>query len=211
MTDDSHPDDRQEGDNAAGSNGKAEPEVVKNAILDHLTKNSKIIFKSQQIDDPELTTEEKISIAENILNESHEKFLYRFGKYLQIEHLPYFENSNNPNEDVNLLINDIRDRNECDGGEVPFSNILLDGIDNEHLEKLRKEQAKADDSESEESSQLSSSGNSKPRNEFEYDEELFPRKPAEFKKQWGGFVDDEKNRKILMLVRRKSIEKWKNL
>lgn len=58
-------------------------------LLNHLTK-SKAIFKSQQKDEPELTLDEKHTIAAKLLEKSHCLFLSKFGHHLKEEHLEYF-------------------------------------------------------------------------------------------------------------------------
>lgn len=65
---------------------------LRNEILDHISANKEIHFKSQQIGDPELTTNEKRNIAESILNNSISLFLSRFGQYLTYEQMKYFKN-----------------------------------------------------------------------------------------------------------------------
>lgn len=65
---------------------------LENELLDHVT-NSKAIFKSQQKGEPELTFEEKRAIARKLLERSHCLFLSKFGHYLKMEHLEYFNKS----------------------------------------------------------------------------------------------------------------------
>ena len=50
-------------------------------------------FKHQQRGDPDLTMEEKIEIAQKILDENKVKFLSKFSEYLEIEDLEYFSDS----------------------------------------------------------------------------------------------------------------------
>ncbi|KAF6210170.1 hypothetical protein GE061_013272 [Apolygus lucorum] len=66
---------------------------LKNSILDLLSQNKEAYFKSQQKDEPDLSTSEKWKIAEDILNKSAPTFLQRYGKYLNEEHLVYFDNN----------------------------------------------------------------------------------------------------------------------
>ena len=47
-------------------------------------------FKHQQRGDPDLTLEDKTSIARQVLKNSPAKFLFRFGKYLEAEDLQNF-------------------------------------------------------------------------------------------------------------------------
>ena len=55
-------------------------------------------FKHQQRGDPDLTMDDKIEIAQKILDENKVNFLSRFSKYLDIEDLEYFKNSRNTYE-----------------------------------------------------------------------------------------------------------------
>lgn len=50
-------------------------------------------FKHQQRGEPDLTLEDKIEIAQNILDSSHVSFLSRFCDYLEMEDLEYFQSS----------------------------------------------------------------------------------------------------------------------
>lgn len=59
-------------------------------LLNHVAR-SRAIFKSQQKDDPDLTFDEKLTIARNVLHKSHCLFLSKFGQYMKKEHLKYFE------------------------------------------------------------------------------------------------------------------------
>nr|XP_012216227.1 PREDICTED: vacuolar protein sorting-associated protein 35 isoform X4 [Linepithema humile] len=61
-------------------------------LLNHVA-NSKAIFKSQQKEEPELTFKEKRAIAEKLLEKSRCLFLSKFGHYLKMEHLEYFNKS----------------------------------------------------------------------------------------------------------------------
>lgn len=59
-------------------------------IFEHLCHQQKIIFKSQQIDDPELEPSEKKQIAKSIYEQNRQTFLRRFGSYMTQEHLKSF-------------------------------------------------------------------------------------------------------------------------
>ena len=52
-------------------------------------------FKHQQRGEPDLTLEEKIEIAQNILDSNKVTFLSKFWKYLELEDLEYFKDSSN--------------------------------------------------------------------------------------------------------------------
>ncbi|KAJ8945830.1 hypothetical protein NQ318_008714 [Aromia moschata] len=60
-------------------------------IMNFLTHNEDVFFKSQQKWEADLTVKEKMAIATNIFESSKLNFLLRFGKHLQRNHLQYFE------------------------------------------------------------------------------------------------------------------------
>uniref|UniRef100_A0A1A9WM48 DUF2052 domain-containing protein n=1 Tax=Glossina brevipalpis TaxID=37001 RepID=A0A1A9WM48_9MUSC len=59
-------------------------------IFDYLSTNSKIVFKSQQRNEPELLLNEKVKVAHDIYERNPQTFLLRFGIYLQEKHLKDF-------------------------------------------------------------------------------------------------------------------------
>uniref|UniRef100_A0A182Y073 DUF2052 domain-containing protein n=1 Tax=Anopheles stephensi TaxID=30069 RepID=A0A182Y073_ANOST len=65
--------------------------VNESDIFDHISNNPQVFYKSQQINDPELTASEKKTILRDVLNKSHCTFLSRFGCFMRDEHLQYFE------------------------------------------------------------------------------------------------------------------------
>lgn len=84
-------------------------------ICKALADNSKIVFQSQQIDDPELNHTEKQQIAQDAYNKSRKNFLIRFGNYMNeqqlddIQKLTIQESSPNENmDDINLLLEDLK-------------------------------------------------------------------------------------------------------
>ena len=82
-------------------------EVDKNLeeeLLHHVAK-SKAIFKSQQKHDPDLTFEEKLIIARNILQKSYCLFLSKFGHYMKKEHLKFFAKSKNEDYEIAYYFN----------------------------------------------------------------------------------------------------------
>ncbi|XP_050519745.1 coiled-coil domain-containing protein 97 isoform X2 [Daktulosphaira vitifoliae] len=89
-------------------NTKKDPEknqVLIQNIIDHVSENaSDNNFKSQQKGDPDITIEERKKIAGDILNESHSRFLYKFGDYLLQTHLEYFKNMNEDDYEINFHI-----------------------------------------------------------------------------------------------------------
>lgn len=66
-------------------------EELREALLTHLCTENKAFFRSQQINEPELSYADQREIASQLLNSSHSKFLQRFGMNLKKEHLKYFE------------------------------------------------------------------------------------------------------------------------
>lgn len=105
-----------DGGEAQGSVQKPElpPELME--IFKSLAENNKIIFKSQQIDDPELPILEKQQIARESFEKNRENFLIRFGGYLNVRQLTSFEDLGirepiKPDENVEemcLLLEDFR-------------------------------------------------------------------------------------------------------
>ncbi|KAJ6638127.1 Coiled-coil domain-containing protein 97 [Pseudolycoriella hygida] len=86
-------------------------ELPTKKMIDHLVSENKAFFRSQQINDPDITDMERRSIAENLLHESHTKFLFRFGSHLQEEHLSFFDSqrySSNDEYEIKFLLKDIR-------------------------------------------------------------------------------------------------------
>lgn len=60
-------------------------------IFKSLAENQKIVFKSQQIDDPEILLAEKQQIAQKAFEKNRENFLIRFGGYLNVRQLSSFQ------------------------------------------------------------------------------------------------------------------------
>ncbi|XP_068143981.1 coiled-coil domain-containing protein 97 [Drosophila tropicalis] len=60
-------------------------------IFKSLAANCQITFKSQQIDDPELQSEEKQEIAKEVFCKNRENFLIRFGRYMTAPQLNDFQ------------------------------------------------------------------------------------------------------------------------
>lgn len=81
-------------------------------MIDYLVKENQAFFRSQQINDPDITDDEKKVIVQQILNENHRKFLFRFGNHIKEEHLSYFEQQKYENADdnyeIHFLIKEIR-------------------------------------------------------------------------------------------------------
>lgn len=79
---------------------------LKEALLTHICYENKAFFKSQQIDDPELKFDDRKEIAAEILQQSHSKFLQRFGMNMKAEHLRFFEQqSYNSDEQLEVTEN----------------------------------------------------------------------------------------------------------
>lgn len=73
------------------SNHSLNLDDLKEALLNHICIENKAFFKSQQINEPEISYDERMEIALGILNQSPAKFLQRFGMNMRKEHLKYFE------------------------------------------------------------------------------------------------------------------------
>lgn len=84
-------------DCSAITNPSQENDDLQNEILNHVS-HSRAIFKCQHKDEPELSFEEKKTIALNLLEKSPPQFLARFGNFLKLEHLSYFRNISNDYE-----------------------------------------------------------------------------------------------------------------
>lgn len=77
---------------------------LENELLNYLA-GSDANFKSQQKDDPELTFEEKRTIASDLLKKSHCLFLAKFGHHLNEEYLKYFDSVKDENYEISYHIN----------------------------------------------------------------------------------------------------------
>lgn len=242
-------DDCEVSDNdASGGSPENISTVTLEDVFKFLSENSKIVFKSQQIDEPDLDSHEKENIAKEIYGENKKMFLSRFGQYLASEHLNFFRSDLNEEdldyEDMIFTIADLTEKlehkaktiknrrfaalqemskdteegyfseaemmkrepnlyeqlvgqyltdterrivtGECqyEPGEGSFSSILLEGIERERVEKLRKEQKVSEGPDLEdESEDISEESNE--------NEQLFPKIPKSFRKQWGNFDDDD--------------------
>lgn len=60
-------------------------------IIQNICNGDRVFFKSQQIDDPDLTMEEKEAIVKELFGKKDSLFLARFGNHIDIENLVYFE------------------------------------------------------------------------------------------------------------------------
>ncbi|XP_077286766.1 coiled-coil domain-containing protein 97 [Arctopsyche grandis] len=74
-------------------------------IIDYLVRDINICFKSQQIGEEDLKISEKKTIAFDVFNKSALYFLEKYGKYLKMEHLPYFEDLSKMSVDDNEELN----------------------------------------------------------------------------------------------------------
>lgn len=96
---------------AESTNLSHEDDTLKTNMIDHLVFENKAFFRSQQINDPDITDNERRSIAEQLLLESHKKFLFRFGAHLKEDHLRFFENrpySENDEYEITYLLKDLQ-------------------------------------------------------------------------------------------------------
>lgn len=99
---------------------------LKNEMINFIADENQAFFKSQQIDDDELTVNDRKKILNDILLKSHLTFLTRFGKYLKKEHLNYFEQQKPLNDDIQKYLNDLK------------SNQISKTIKNRRYEAMKK-------------------------------------------------------------------------
>ncbi|XP_034101379.1 coiled-coil domain-containing protein 97 [Drosophila albomicans] len=76
-------------------------------IFKSMAENASIIFKSQQIDDPELNLVEKQQIARDVFLKNRESFLQRFGSYLTAQQLSILHHEEQ-NEDIRELLENFK-------------------------------------------------------------------------------------------------------
>lgn len=88
--------------------------ATESAIISYIVNQNKAYFGSLQIDDPEITTEERYLICVNVWQKGVRQFLNRFGYHIQDAHLSYFERQTNyPPEDeyeIRFYLADARKR-----------------------------------------------------------------------------------------------------
>lgn len=80
-------------------------------MIEHLVVENKAFFRSQQINDPDITESERRQIAEQLLEQSHKKFLFRFGANIVAEHLRFFEVQRYSDDDeyeIKFLLKDLK-------------------------------------------------------------------------------------------------------
>lgn len=71
-----------------------EPELsaTESAVITHIVEENRAFFRSQQINDPEITAAERRSICLAVWRKGVRPFLNRFSHHIAEEHLAYFEN-----------------------------------------------------------------------------------------------------------------------
>ncbi|XP_075152577.1 coiled-coil domain-containing protein 97 [Haematobia irritans] len=81
-------------------------------ILEYLSLNSKVVFKSQQRGEEEMPQTEKIQYAKDIYQRNPQTFLMRFGKYLEGKHLDDFARLSiaESDEEMHSMINVFQDK-----------------------------------------------------------------------------------------------------
>lgn len=81
-------------------------------MINYIVQENKAFFRSQQINDPDITESERLAIVSKVFADSHKKFLYRFGKHIRVDHLTYFEQQTGYSEDdsyeIHYYLRDIR-------------------------------------------------------------------------------------------------------
>ncbi|GAB0098377.1 coiled-coil domain-containing protein 97 [Sergentomyia squamirostris] len=86
-----------------GATMTEDDEVRLKIIQNICTSNDNVFFKSQQIDDPELSLEEKQSIVMEMFQKKDSLFLSRFGNFINSENLVYFERSQEDEEEEYIV------------------------------------------------------------------------------------------------------------
>jgi len=77
--------------------------LLRQSTIDHVVlKATDNDFQNQQKNHTKLSLHERQQIADDILNNSHLKFLYLFGHYLLDDHLEYFRAENVNNYEINF-------------------------------------------------------------------------------------------------------------
>lgn len=98
------------------NNVELDLDELKDSLLNSICENNKAFIKSQQIDDPEISIQEKYRLLNEILlNKPHSQFLSRYRHIIQPEHLQYFESRNYEGEEhflVQHYLTEIRSANE---------------------------------------------------------------------------------------------------
>lgn len=91
---------------ADNGTGSLPPEIM--SILEYLSQNNKIVFKSQQRNEPELQQSEKLKVAKDIYQRNPQTFLIRFGKYLENRHLLDFARLSiaDSDDEMHLMVRD---------------------------------------------------------------------------------------------------------
>lgn len=69
--------------------------IVRRAMLEHLSTNDKVFFTNLGEDQKELSTQQKLDIADELLSRNYVLFLAKFGNHILQDHLCYFENASN--------------------------------------------------------------------------------------------------------------------
>lgn len=83
-------------------------ERLRNDMIEHIVNENKAFFRSQQINDPEITRDERRTIVSDILAKSQEQFLSRFGHFIRLDHLAYFESDVEKTYELNSLLRTVQ-------------------------------------------------------------------------------------------------------
>jgi len=75
-----------------------------------VASGSKGFFRHQQIGDPDLTKQDKISIVTDLLENKPSTFLQRFGQFLSEDHLTFFEDMSDQNYEVGFYLKEARQK-----------------------------------------------------------------------------------------------------
>ncbi|KAI8118562.1 hypothetical protein FF38_03917 [Lucilia cuprina] len=97
--------------NTESSTASSLPQEIMN-IMEFLSLNAKIMFKSQQRDEPELQQIDKLKVALDVYQRNPQTFLIRFGQYLEEKHLQDFARLSiaDSDEEMHLMVKEYQEK-----------------------------------------------------------------------------------------------------
>lgn len=101
-------------------------------IIELISNKSEAFFKSQQKNDEDLSLEEKRTIVKDLMQSNRTIFLQRYGQYLNLEQLEYFQNDDC--EDVRVQVNFLKENFKKNGIKIrnrryqALQNMLKEGL-----------------------------------------------------------------------------------
>lgn len=131
-------------------------------IMEFLSLNANIIFKSQQRDEPELQQTEKLKVALEVYQRNPQTFLIRFGKYLEEKHLQDFARLSiaDSDEEMHLMVKDYQGKLKTRQRDVKNRRYVA-------LQKLIKE------------------------GEYFSEQEMMKRQPELYQELWGQYLSSK--------------------